>query len=70
MTVAYLWGVKEHIEWHRIRDITKYGSWLDRYSGLPEYHIEYFKKEKHPFFVDGNIPKTVKTKNSLNSFIT
>lgn len=68
VTIIYLWGIKEYMEWHCIRDITEYGSWFCKYSTFPGYHIAYPQKEKFPFFVDSNIPKTRKTKKLIKMF--
>lgn len=68
ITVVYLWGLKERIEWKQIRNITEYGSYLVKGSGLPEYQIAYPRKEKYPFFVDSSIPKTHKTKKMVKRY--
>ena len=68
VTIVYLWRIKEHIAWREIRGITEYGSWFNKYSCLPEYHIAYPQKEKRLFFVNGSIPKTRKTKKLIKQF--
>ena len=68
ITIVYLWGIKERMEWNSIRDITEYGSWFYEHLGFPGYHIAYPQKEKYPFFVNSNIPKTRKTKKMIKKF--
>jgi len=66
ITVVYLCGVKERIPIKEIRNIEEEGSWFNKYSGSPEYRIAYPATEKHPFFADGTVPKTRKTKRIMN----
>ena len=68
VTVVYLWGIKERIEWKEIRNITSYGSFFVRYGGFPRYQIAYPKKEKYPFFVDSSIPRTHKVKKMVKRY--
>lgn len=64
ITIVYLFGIKEKIEWWETKSITEEGSWLGG-NGLPHYHIAYPKKKKRPFFVTGEIVKTRRTKKLL-----
>ena len=68
VTVVYLWGIKERIDWRDIHDISESGRWFSKYDPLPKYHVAYPKKEKYPFFVNGSIPKIKKTKRLIGSF--
>ena len=68
VTIVYFWGIREQIPWNRIRSITATGSWFLRHTDLPHYNVAYPKTEKTPFFVNGNIPKTRKTKKLLKQF--
>lgn len=67
ITIVYLFGIKEKIEWWETKSITEEGSWLGG-NGLPHYHIVYPKKKKCPFFVTGEITKTRRTKKLLKRF--
>ena len=68
ITIVYLWGIKECVAWRQIHSITEHGSWILHGGGLPEYHISYPQKEKYPFFIQHNVPKTRKTKKLIKHF--
>ena len=67
ITIIYLFGAKEKIEWWEIRKITEKGSWIGG-NGLPHYSLKYPKRKKCPFFVSGEITKTRRTKKLLKRF--
>lgn len=67
ITIVYLWGVRERIRIKQIRSIDEEGNCFNRYSKLPQYHIAYPVTEKRPFFADGDVPKTRKTKKIMKS---
>ena len=64
VTIVYLFGIKEKIEWWETKSITEKGSWLGG-NGMPHYSISYPKRKKRPFFVTGEITKTRRTKKLL-----
>ena len=64
VTIVYLFGIKEKIEWWETKSVTEEGSYFGG-NGLPHYHISYPKRKKRPFFVTGEITKTRRTKKLL-----
>ena len=68
ITITYLFGQKEEIKWNSTRSITLYGSWISRGRATPHYHIAYPTNKKRPFFVNGNISKTRKTKRLIKKY--
>jgi len=68
VTVVYLWGQRETIEWRRIERIALVGSWVPRYSVPPRYVPVYTRTGKRPFFVNGEIVKTPKTTRLLRQY--
>jgi hypothetical protein len=67
LEIVYLFGQKEIIKWHEIRSISQMGSWISR-GGFPHYEIIYPSKEKRPFFVVGEVSKTVRTRRLLKQY--
>ncbi len=69
VTIIYCFGIKEIVKWSEVKDITKYGSWFTR--GLPHYRVSYPKfigTKKQPFFVNGEISCSKKTKKYIKMF--
>ena len=66
--IVYLFGQREIIKWSDIRSITAEGRWFSRYGGPPRYVIAFPRKEKKPFFVTGEIPRTRATKMLLDRY--
>ncbi len=66
--IVYHFRQREYIKWNEVRDISLMGSWLSGGGGPPHYVIAYPSKEKRPFFVTGEISKTVKTKKLLKKY--
>ena len=66
--IVYLFGQREIIKWSDIRSITAEGRWFSRYGGPPRYVIAFPRKEKKPFFVTGEIPRTRATKMLLERY--
>ena len=63
ITIVYLFGVKERVEWWEIRKITETGEGFGAH-----YNIKYSKKKKHPFFATGEIIKNRRTRKLLERF--
>lgn len=63
--IVYLFGQREIIKWSDIRSVSSEGSWFAKGGGLPRYVIAYPRKEKNPFFVVGEIPRTRTTKRLM-----
>ncbi len=66
--IVYACGQREEIRWNDIRSITAEGSWFAKGGGLPRFVIAYPHKEKKPFFVVGEIPKTRTTKMLIERY--
>jgi hypothetical protein len=66
--IVYCLGKKECIVWQDVRSITLYGSWLLRVGGLPTYSFAYPQREKMPFYMNGEIAKTIKTKKLIKMY--
>ena len=66
--IVYLFGQREIIKWGDIRSVSSEGSWFAKGGGLPRYVIAYPRKEKKPFFVVGEIPRTRTTKMLLERY--
>ncbi len=63
--IMCFFGIKEVIPWDSVRSISLTGAWIDRVDGFPRYSFSYPVYCKQPFFVLGEIPKTIRTKSSL-----
>ncbi len=70
LIIVYTLGQKEKIEWDKIRTISLEGSWLNKFSpdGFPHYVIAYPKKEKTPFYVVGELPRTRKITKLIKKY--
>lgn len=68
VTIVYWFGLKETISWSNVREIYKEGSWFIKHKGPPHYVLTYPKHNKKPFFMNGEIPKTFKTKYLIEKF--
>ncbi|MBQ8768661.1 MAG: hypothetical protein IJZ15_03300 [Oscillospiraceae bacterium] len=66
--IVYILGAKEIIRWKDIKSITLMGSWITKHASPPHYAIAYRCKEKRPFFVRGEIPKTRRTKKLIKKY--
>lgn len=66
--IVYNFGQREIIKWCDIRKIYIMGSWIQNSGGPPHYVIVYPRYEKRLFFVNGEIPKTRKTKRLLKRY--
>ena len=66
--IIYVAGQREVIKWDSIRCISLYGSWIARNAQLPHYAVAYRTNEKRLFFVNGEIPKTRKTKKYIEQY--
>ena len=66
--IVYNFGQREKIKWCDIRNILLIGSWIEKGYGPPHYVIAYERVEKRLFFVNGEIPKTRKTKKLLKKY--
>lgn len=66
--IVYNFGLREKIKWSDIRNILLMGSWVLSGGGPPHYVIAYQRVEKRLFFVNGEIPKTRKTKRLLKKY--
>ncbi len=66
--IVYNFGLREKIKWSDIRNILLMGSWVLSGGGPPHYVIAYQRVEKRLFFVNGEIPKTIKTKRLLKKY--
>ena len=66
--IVYHFGLREQIKWNEIKSITRMGSWILKSDGFPRYEILYPSKEKHPFFVVGEIAKTRRTKKLIRQY--
>jgi hypothetical protein len=65
--IVYVLGQTETIRWTDIRSITRFGG-FSRHEPLPFYLLSYPKNKKSPFFVNGQIPKTFKTKRLIKKY--
>lgn len=63
--IVYVMGQKEIIRWTDVRNITSHGGFFSKYDPLPYYELSYPQNKKRPFFVNGEIPKTFKTKRLI-----
>ena len=68
VTIVYLFGIKDTICWYKVKSITEIGSWFRRGGGLPNYVLFFERKEKRPFFVNGEISKTLRTKKLIKKY--
>ncbi len=68
LTIVYFFGIKETITWKYVRSITKRGGWFQKRRGFPVYEISYPQKEKVPFFVEGCVTSSGKTKKLLKKY--
>lgn len=66
--IVYNFGQREEIKCGDIGNILLMGSWIQRGGGPPHYVIAYQRVEKRLFFVNGEIPKTRKTKKLLKKY--
>ena len=66
--IVYLFGQREIIKWSDIRSITAEGSWFAKGGGLPHFVLSFPRKEKKPFFVVGEIPRTRTTKMLIERY--
>lgn len=66
--IIYNFGQRERIMWNSIRDIYLMGNWFGRTGGSPRYVIAYPRKGKKLFFINGEIPKTRKTKKLIEKY--
>ena len=66
--IVYTCGQREEIRWSDIRSITAEGSWFAKGGGLPHFVLSFPRKEKKPFFVVGEIPKTRTTKMLIERY--
>ena len=64
--IVYVMGQKEIIRWTDVRNIASYGGFLSNHE--PYYALSYPKNQKTLFFVNGEIPKTLKTKKLIKKF--
>lgn len=65
--IIYNFGQREQILWNDIRSITLRGGWIVG-NGFPRYEVAYPRNGKRWFFVDGDIPKTRKTKKLIKMY--
>ncbi len=65
--IVYHFGQSEIIAWNSIRSISLSGSWMLG-GGLPHYTIAFPRGEKRAFFVNGEIPKTGRTKKLIGLY--
>ena len=66
--IVYTCGKREEIRWSDIRSITAEGSWFAKGGGLPHFVLSFPRKEKKPFFVVGEIPRTRTTKTLIERY--
>lgn len=67
VTIVYLLGTREQILWKDVKKIYSQGSWFSR-GAPPAYKLVYASREKLPFFMAGEIPKTLRTRALLKKF--
>ena len=63
--IVYVMGQKEIIRWTDVRKIISFCGFLSKHEPLPYYALLYPQNKKRPFFVNGEIPKTFKTKRLI-----
>ena len=67
VTIIYCFGISETINWSDIRSISKWGSWwFSRH--LPFYQLSFPQIKKRPFFVNGEISYSKRTKKYIKKF--
>ncbi len=66
--IVYNFKQKLIIPWESIRGISLMGHWIGAGGGLPHYIIAFPQKEKRAFFVNGEIPKTRRTKKLIKLY--
>lgn len=66
--IIYMVGVKETIPTRQIRKIYKDGDWFVGHNGWPVYVVVYPCSSKKLFFVNGEIPRTRRTKQLLKQY--
>ena len=66
--IVYVLGQTEIINRLDIRSIVSFGGFLSKSEPFPYYVITYPKSKKLPFFVNGEIPKTLKTKKLIKKY--
>ena len=66
--IVYLNGYKENIPWKAVKKVEKWGSWSNRFGGLPCYRLQYATNEKLPFFAIGEIPRSRRAKKLLDKY--
>ncbi len=67
VTIVYLLGTREQILWKDVKKIYSQGSWFSR-GAPPAYKLVYASREKLPFLMEGEIPKTIRTRALLKKF--
>ncbi len=68
VTLIYILGIKEKIEWRDVRCVVRKSSFTSAGAGFPHYEIFYATAKKYPFFVNSEIARTRKTKKLLKAF--
>lgn len=66
--IMYFFGIEKVIPWDSVRSISLDGSWINRVDGFPRYSFSYPVYCKQPFFVLGEIPKTIRTKRLVKKY--
>ena len=67
VTVCYILGRRERIEWKDVQSVVVFSSWLSKGSGSPHYRIVY-DGVPSKFYVNGEIAKTMKTKSLMMQY--
>lgn len=66
--IVYCFSFSETIQWRYVRSVWREGSWLTKGMTRPCYHFAYPVRDKRLFFMNGEIPVTLRTKKLMRMF--